>query len=342
MGTGTCLYGAKRRLDAPPAFTVDTGVGCFLFGLEHYLCRYLDLIVAKGGGSVRGFIKALIKAAIGQVLEGDIETDGFCAHGVPPLLDDINYADVFTCFEVGACDDLLTKITSLYHFRKWYEFCECNPLPEPSPVYPYPSPYPFDPNGDPIIPPDPAIPVSDCAAYFRSFAFPYWMRDAIGRDVLKSRREGCAALGNQWSVSFRTYPPEGLGTWEEQIPGFSPWKRPDTGTANNCNCLVQRQYLVYPVAVCSEGEYDGSNGVIHDSIQDAVKTVLRFWQTSCQDDTDSGGLGGNQPPPEKDFYPDFPWLKRPKKRKGGSPCGCCGSQWRKNPNELYLPTRYKV
>lgn len=342
MANGYCLYGSKKKPDAPPSFTVDTGVACFLFGVENYLCRYLDLIVAKGGGSVKGFIKALIKRLIGQILEDDIQTQPFCEFGVPALPEDINYFDVFGCFVGTGCDALLEKITAFYHYAKWFQFCECIPNPPPSP-YPSPNPdIPFDPNGDPVFPPPNPIPPGDCFEYFTRVSA-FFLR--AGTDSLRDLRASsawCRSNGGAWTVTVTKFPPPPYTVWENLIPPYGEWGVFDPTIPNPCDCRVQRHHYYMVTDECS-GSPTLPNGGWYGNLSGRIfAPYLRYGQFGCDDTAGDGGQGGSQPPPEEDFYPDFPWLRPRKKRKGGASCGCCGSQWSKDKNVLYLPSRYKI
>jgi hypothetical protein len=342
MASGNCLYGGRKLPEAPPTFTVDTSVSCFLFGQEHYLCRYLDLIVAKGGGSVRGFIKALLRRILGQIFEEDIDTAAFCGLGVPTLPEDINYLDVFGCFSGLGCDTLLEKITGFYHYSKWYEYCECIPTPPPTPPDPDWTPFPPDPNGDPIYPPNPPIPPGACSAYWASVTRYFYENVQESRVWLAARKAAAAAQGRTFVVRYERIPPD-EGIWERSFPPlYSDWGQPPSDVENPCNCLIQRVYAIVPhiTSLTPGGYVSGDYEELFSTYYLSVS--IRFWQGGCEDST--GDRGWERPlfPPEGDLYPDFPWLRKRKRPKGGASCGCCGSQWSKNKSVVYLPSRYKI
>lgn len=138
-----CIYGAQKKVSAPSLFSPDdTSSICFLLGVESLVCPLFDAIPALIGKPWKKVIirlaTRLINIAINQATD-QIETAVFCTIDPPPLPSDITYDEVFLWLAsyipiIGGfadSDPLLNKITALYLYQKYFEYCECAPPPPP-------------------------------------------------------------------------------------------------------------------------------------------------------------------------------------------------------------------
>jgi hypothetical protein len=332
-----CLYGSRKRADAPLEFSVDTGVGCYLFGAEHYFCRYLDAVFFEKGFNLRNLLKKWIKQVIGDAIEGNIETAKFCQTPPVTFFSEINYIDVFQCFYYGDCDILQRKIAELYQYKKFFEYCECIPRP------PIAEPKPEDDD----FPEIPGYPPGSCGK-----CFSYWIRDQQAKDAFNARalnynKAVMESTGIEVRILYQniSYPPP--PTTPVSFSRFGPWTWLvcPTEYGTKCNCYIHLATAINARYSCYEdnkpipcpsppGLLPGGEG--------RIRTTNYIAQTNCDDLTPPEGPTAPYAPPNVgDFCKAFPFLCKRKKRNPKC-CQCCNSQWLKNPNGLYLPSRYKI
>ncbi|WP_019501728.1 hypothetical protein [Pseudanabaena sp. PCC 6802] len=336
MAEGICLYGGRKKAGAPDEFSVDTGVGCYLFGLEHYFCKYLDAVFLEKGTALKSIIQKLIKKVVKDVIDGNINTAKFCE--TPPSIEfsEINYVDVFLCFYYGNCLVLQQKIAELYRYQKWYEYCECIPnKPDTTPPTP-------DPN-EPDLPPNPPPPLGGCGACFNYWLSVFETQTAQNVQKLNNYRDFSISQGFESRIrkTYRSFP-------EPPAPGSSRWLRLTCSgeNATNCTCWYRIISDVGGFVECRPPGTQAWGGcpVAPTDGNYSSQTILRSYyswrETGCFDNTPPQGpieIPDNFP----NFCKQFPYLCKKKKRNPKC-CNCCNSQWLKNPNGLYLPSRYKI
>lgn len=144
-----CQCGSKKKAIAPKEFSPnDTGGFCFLIGLDSFICPLIDKIPSLIGSPWKSILKAVAKESLSiayNQLTGKFITASFCSTERPPLPPDITYQEVFLFLAsyipvVGgfANDDLLlNKITQIYLYQKWLDYCECKKCEPFTPENPF-------------------------------------------------------------------------------------------------------------------------------------------------------------------------------------------------------------
>ncbi|MFA9201972.1 MAG: hypothetical protein ACEQSC_00270 [Candidatus Nanopelagicaceae bacterium] len=166
-----CKYASKKRESAPDSFSLETGVFCSIFGVTSPGCKFLDILPTlfnsvSTAEKAADFIR--IAYRVTKVLpEGLVDTAEFCKTEPPSLTDDdiVTWGDVFSAFNGLYPDALVEKMSKVFAYTRWFEYCQCTATsPDPTPIPP------------PGFPPRPLIPVPDPAiacssAYSAAIAF---------------------------------------------------------------------------------------------------------------------------------------------------------------------------
>jgi len=158
------------KANAPERFSLQTGLICNLFGVQHPLCKWVDELLPELPFSdvgkdiakrLRNKLKNKISSKlleefgipsqihilkdfekkikeVNQIIDdvwdtiqgGEISTLEFCLAGKPNLPESINWGDIFLAFSRVYPDSLLNKLSQIIAFEKYFELCECKRKPE--------------------------------------------------------------------------------------------------------------------------------------------------------------------------------------------------------------------
>jgi hypothetical protein len=165
-----CLYASKKRADAPESFSLETGVFCSLFGITSPGCKFLDILPGlfnsiSTAKKAADFIKIAYRVTK-NLPDGFVDTEEFCLVEPPTLTDDdiVTWGDVFSAFNGFYPDALVEKMSKVYAYKKWFEYCRCETEP--------PAPNPLPPPGFPP-PPEPPDPLGKCGPGYAE-AISFW------------------------------------------------------------------------------------------------------------------------------------------------------------------------
>jgi len=165
-----CVHSSRMKAGAPSSFSMETGVFCSLFGTTSAGCKFLDILPAlfnsiSTAKKAADFIK--IAYNVNKALpDGLVDTEQFCMTEPPQLTDDdiVTWGDVFSAFNGIYPDALVEKMSKVFAYKKWFEYCECGTAA--------PDPTPTPPPGFPPRPPTPE-PVGLCGNNYQAVAAYY-------------------------------------------------------------------------------------------------------------------------------------------------------------------------